>query len=350
MVTSKLGIFYYIWYPANWSENIRPDCGNTIESGNTCGSCCNSGNCNSNISSTCTAHSPPNSWAGRYKPDVGIYNSNNESAMIQHLNWFKQMGIGFVICSWWGSSNEKGSNSNLIAFKNLLESNRNPYPEVKFCVYCEPPTMGSQTIINTSVDYIKNNFATSSYYLKINNKPVIWVYNTNTSTIGTDSAQWNNARVNKGIYTVLKMGGSWTSYINNSDSWHQYAPAGRYSMCSNGNIKYSSFVSPGFWRYHSNSRLTRADTLGNNTGYTEFENAIISMKNDGAEWKTIQTFNEWQENSGVEPASLYRHTENGSSFTMINSSYGTKYVDLIAKHFGSVPVICGSLNCTFSIT
>src|SRR4030042_822292 len=61
----KVGIYYSSCFVGNWSVN-HPDCIDT--------------------------------------PALGDYDSSNASVVSQHLNWFNQSGIDFIIFSWWGKT------------------------------------------------------------------------------------------------------------------------------------------------------------------------------------------------------------------------------------------------------
>jgi glycoprotein endo-alpha-1,2-mannosidase len=311
-MTTNLGIFYYTMHQLgpgafNWVACTEADQGNR----DTCGS--------GNIT-PCNAcqHSLPTRWSGRYLPDLGLYNTADANIMRQHFQWMQNAGIGFVIFSWWGQNSI--SDTALTTLLNVI-----PSFNLKFTIYYENEAYGNPNI-SADIDYLNNKCFNHASYQKVNSKPTIWVYNENKAT---DIQRWITVRNSKNLYVVLKEAPGWqtTTVI---DGWHQYAPASRYGITKTTNKKYSSFVSPGFYRYHACSRLQRCDL---NNSWQDFETALSTMKNDGATWHTIQTWNEWMECSGVEPAAYYNHTLSGP-FPKVNNSYGTKYLDLIRKYFG----------------
>ncbi len=312
MTTSNLGIFYYTLHKSgpgafNWSECTEADAGNI----KACGTA-NIIKCNQ------CPHSLPTRWSGRYLPDLGLYESADANIMRQHFSWMQDAGIGFVIFSWWG----QGSISDT-ALSTLL--NVIPDFNLKFCIYYEAEAYGNPDI-SKDIDYLRNKCFNSSSYQKVNGKPSVWVYNENTAS---DAQRWIPIRNSKNLYVVLKEVPGWQN-IADIDAWHQYGPASRYGITKTTTNKYSSFVSPGFYRYHCCQRLARCDL---DNSWQDFDNALQTMKNDGAQWHTIQTFNEWMECSGVEPASYYQHTLSGP-FPKVNNSYWTRYLDLIKKYFG----------------
>ncbi len=307
-MTTNLGIFYYVLHQTSggafgWTECNPADQGNITA----CGS-------NNIISCSQCSHSLPSRWAGRYLPDLGLYDSANIDTMKQHFQWIQDAGIGFILFSWWGQGDI--SDIALNTLLNVIQGFN-----LKFCIYYEKEGYSNPDIV-ADIDYLNNKCFGHSQYLKVNNKPSIWIYNENTVS---DAQRWINIKNSKGLYIVLKEVPGWQN-ITGADSWHQYAPASRYGKTGN----HHSFVSPGFFRYHCCQRLARCDI---NNSWQDFDNSLNTMKNDGCTWHTIQTWNEWMECSGIEPAAYYNHTLSGS-FPKINDSYGKKYLDLITKYFG----------------
>lgn len=330
--TPNLVAIYYAWYPDNFKECLPADSGNV--------KVCPPGSITNCPSPNDHKTMYPRRWAGRYLPNlkgtedpaIELYSSTDETIIRTQLALMKRGGIGILAFSYWG-------NQNLITVTALdklfqaLNSPDNPHPEIKISIFYEDQANRPLSTIVADVQNIISNYGSSPYFLKINNKPVFWVYGNNTLSL---AQKWNTIRTNQNIYVVQKeFGSTWKSYLNLADSWYQYAPANRYVTTQTGTTKFSSGVSAGFWRYHACSRLTRPDTIGD---YSPFENALIQMKNDGAQFH-ILFWNEWQENSSIEPATLFDHIEGGTgTFPQIGTPYGTKYIDLIGKYFGSIPV------------
>lgn len=317
MVTSNLGIFYYTLHQTDsgafgWGE-CNPadyDCGTGIIPCNAC------------------YHQLPGRWSGRYLPELGLYNNGTDSiVMRQHLKWIQDAGIGFVMFSWWG----KGSPSDIGL--SLLMNEISGYPGLKFCIYYEAEAYGNPALI-ADIDYLNAKCFGHSNYYHVNGKPMIWVYNEN---LVSDVQRWVVLKQSRSLYVVLKEVPGYSG-ISGIDSWHQYGPASRTGKTGS----YSSFVSPGFFRYHSCERLQRIDL---HNSWTEFDIALSIMKNDGCTWHTIQTFNEWMECSGIEPAAYYDHTIGATNiipYPKVNNSYSTRYLDLINKYFGSGTGGCSS--------
>ena len=176
--------------------------------------------------------------------------------------------------------------------------------------------------IKADLNYVKTkyagpNTAPQPNFLRLNNKAVVFVYNSTPMKYRGQidyqvllSEKWANIRHITATYTVLKVFQGWTNYKPRADSWHQYAPSTPYSKHS----PYSSYVSAGWWSpKETNPRLVR--------DLSRFETNIQTLAADTMPLKTIQTFNEWTEGTGVESASI-----NGIS-------HGNQYLDIIARYF-----------------
>jgi len=328
MTTSNLIAIYYGWYDPNWKECVPADSGNV--------NACPPGSITPCPSPNDHTTMFPNRWAGRYLPNLKgtenpateLYSSIDETIIRTQLTLMKQAGIGGLAFSYWGSQKPITVTA-LDKLFQVLNSPTNPHTEIKISIYYEDQANRSLATVEADVQNILNKYGSSPYFHKINNKPVFWVYGNGTLSL---AQKWNTVRTNKNIYVIQKeFGTAWKSNLNLADSWHQYSPANRYVLTQAGTTKYASGVSAGFWRYHACQRLLRCDT---NNDYSPFENALIQMKNDGAQLH-ILFWNEWEENSGIEPATLFNHIEGGTNpFSQSGTPYGTKYLDLVAKYFG----------------
>ena len=271
--------------------------------------------------------SPPITWNSRYLPDVSsssatedrLYDSFDQNILTHQMNLIKQAHIDFVIWSWWGQDSFSDH-----ALKYFCNSNYNP-SGLKHCIYYEKEWLENvpEEEIESDIKYIKRNYydrneSPNTTFLRIDDKSVIFVYNrTPTKYLGYSNYQadlankWYSIRVKYAIYTVLKISPGWQNYQRKSNSWHQYGPSTHYQKARN----YSSYVSPGWWSPKEIAPRLPRDT-------TRFKNDVIVMRSDGTPIKTIQTWNEWTEGTGIEPAIIG------------GQSYGTIYLDIIKSVFG----------------
>lgn len=82
-------------------------------------------------------------------------------------------------------------------------------------------------------------------------------------------------------------------------SWHQYGPANAVQQ----HLPYSHVISPGFRHWQDTG--TPGDTHPHLARLSDsaWRTNITNMVNSGAKWQLVTTYNEWQEGTGVEPAS-----------------------------------------------
>lgn len=275
-----------------------------------------------------TNHNPPKTWASNYLPDImpifdpcnELYSSKDVNIIKRHLALMKRGHIQFVISSWWGQNSYEDQALQVIF--DTLNGTCNPNKNIKFCIYYEKEGFGNPTgsEIVSDINYIKTKYTNNQYYLKIDNKPVVFVYNADAGGVA-DAEKWKDVRNITGIYTVLKTFSGYQNVANYADSWHQYGPSVAFGQQGN----YSAFVSPGYWKYHEQPKLTRED-------FIRFENDVKTLASANVQFRLIETWNEWGEGTGIEPAQKIKHDDiNG--FTSAASSYGTKYIDILAKYF-----------------
>ena len=178
--TPSLGVFYYPW-SGGQSEGWR----HWIDSGPN----------NNN-------HNPPATWFANYVPDyvsgfdpsIELYSAKDPNVVKWQLGLMKRAGIGFVISSWWGQNGFEDQALDTI-FKDVLPATDNPYPDVKFAIYYEKEGFADvpKSEIISDINYIKNKYANSSYYYKIDGKPVVFVYNADTGGL-SDAQKWKQVR------------------------------------------------------------------------------------------------------------------------------------------------------------
>jgi len=120
-----------------------------------------------------TNHNPDNFLNGKRDiaatdyPLLGVYDSNNETLIEEHIKIAKKAGIDVFVVSWWGikSFEDKA----LLHIKNVCEREK-----FKFTVYYENTTGVNQTV--KDLLYLLNTYANSSMWFRIESRPVIFVY------------------------------------------------------------------------------------------------------------------------------------------------------------------------------
>jgi len=132
-----------------------------------------------------------NHWAGdnlRHKlvpaqpPTLGKYDCAQQSVISQHVRWSVQGGIDFWISSWWGQGS---STDNVVV--NAQLANPDFKSTMGYCLLYEPRTGTPLTVDNayigrfeTDLRYMMTAHFNKPNYLKIDGKPVLYIYLTRT--------------------------------------------------------------------------------------------------------------------------------------------------------------------------
>ena len=280
-------------------------------------------------------NNPPHSWFSYYLPDFkeGVFDPTSELYDSKDYEVFKwqvaklaEAKQEVAIASWWGPGTKE--DDVLQAFvNNYMSRIDNPYPNLRWCIYYEAEGYDDESVdtLVAHLEYIKSTLVSSPYYLKIDNRPVIFIYAGANDSPGTMLQRWKQAndRMGRYFYVVLKVFPGFEAEVNQPDSWHQYAPAERSKIHGS----YSAFVSPGFWMDDRNSAPKLPRRLG------EFETAVIQMVNANVTWKLVETWNEWGEGTAVEPGQKVIRNSNGDEVYDPNGpEFGNAYIDILNRH------------------
>jgi Calcineurin-like phosphoesterase/Glycosyl hydrolase family 99 len=296
-ISGSVGTFYYPWY-GHWKHWADGD------------------------------HNPPNTWASNYLPDLNssvfdpsteLYDSSDQAVVTEQIREMERVGINFSISSWWGQTSPTDT-----VFSNIIANPENG--PLKWALLYEEEGFGNPTVADlvSDLNYIKTEYTNDEDYLKIDGKPVIFVYNAEHtgSNALEDLDRWKQARQQTDFYVVFKVDPLLLgANPEDMDSWYQYAPAVRYEIQGS----YSAMVSPGFWKYHESPRLER--------DVTEFDLAVRELEASNVQFKLIETWNEWGEGTGVEPAQTIIH-DDVNGFSAAEQSYGDTYLNILARYFG----------------
>lgn len=278
-------------------------------------------------------HHPPPTWGSNYIPNINslkfdpskeLYSSNDTVTIKNQLTLLKRAGIQFGITDWYEIGHfEDEAFSKVI--KEIMPSKINPYPTFKWTLLYEREGYKNLTAkeIISDLEYIKSKYTSSPYYLKIDRRPVIFVYNTfhKGHTLLRDAAKWSLIRNQTGFYVVMKDDPlKYKVDPTIVDGWYDYDPTKRYDQIGN----YSASISPGYWKFHEPPMLVR--------NITDFEKAAQKLASTKVHFKLIETWNEWYEGTSIEPGQQIIH-DDIHGFKPASSSYGNTYVDILAKYF-----------------
>lgn len=228
----------------------------------------------------------------KYNPSLGLYDQNSAGVISKQIQSMQYGHIQAGIASWWGQGSMTDRRVALLlqqaagtGFKWTLyyEAGGNPVPGE---IGSPNPTAAQ---IRSDLTYILSRYASNDNYLRVNGKPVIFVYGGPSE--GCASARnWAQAS-SLGFYVQLKVFPGYRECQYQPDGWHQYDP----SVSEDSQHGYSFSVSPGFNKANeSGPRLVRDPSA--------FSADAQQMVASGAPWQLITTFNEWGEGTAVESA------------------------------------------------
>jgi hypothetical protein len=242
------GAFYYPWFPDSWDQNnMNP--------------------------------------FTHFEPSLGYYSQDDPAVIQQQVAAMKYGKIQFGIASWWGQGHYTD-----VRIPLLLQAGEKA--DFKWSLYIESEGSGNPSVnaIQSDLQYIRDHYAGSPSYLKLNGRFVVFVYADQNDGCEM-SDRWKQANT-AGAYLVLKVFSGYRSCASQPDAWHQYAPD-----TSQKNVGKTSFIiSPGFWKANEKDpRLARDLYVWNQS--------IQAMIASQAQFQLITTFNEWGEGTAVESGS-----------------------------------------------
>ena len=136
-------------------------------------------------------------------PKAGLYRSSDPDVIKEHISQSQRAGISFWAVSWWGPNSLTDRN-----FKDAILT----HPEAKqlrFAVLYEAtgrfgefdnPDYGDWA---SDLDYLREHYFRHPHYLRINNRPVLFIYLTREYFRGQGHAQLEQARqLNGGLYII----------------------------------------------------------------------------------------------------------------------------------------------------
>ena len=315
-------------------------------------------------------------------PQLGEYSNRSSAVINQHLSWSENFGIDNWICSWWGPGSWED-----ITIKNYISPKMN-ISNVTYCLLYESPGLLNLQNDKISFDstkiatfrshfkYIAANYFSDPNYKKIDGKPVIYIYLTRTFSgeyeqaiqlvrqdmlalgleifIIGDEVYWGTPNENRistlDAITAYNMHGpaqyagypSQTNFI--SDVSVKYAQF-RDAAESQG-VKFIPNVMPGF-----NDRAVRLEAdhyiipnqVHPDSNFTSTLSHFADMANNFVDSSLnavcITSFNEWHEDTQIEPTIVSDSTNSDQSNTneytqgYFYNGYGVDFLEVILKKF-----------------
>jgi len=220
-----------------------------------------------------------------YDPSPGLYDSSAPSVIAGQIAAMQYGNVDAGIASWWGPGTPTDTRVPL-----LLAGAANS--TFRWTLYYEAEGYSDPSVsqIDDDLAYLDAKYATDPGYLRIDGRPVIFVYADATDGCGM-ATRWAEANVSRTFYVVLKVFSGYGACADQPDEWHQYGPA----TAEDSQPGHSFTISPGFWKAgETTPRLARDPST--------WTQNVADMVASDAPFQLITTFNEWGEGTSVESA------------------------------------------------
>jgi len=307
-------------------------------------------------------------------PELGEYNDRTEAVINQHLDWSRFAGIDFWVASWWGPQSRED-----VTLLNHILSNPN-LNDIKIAVFYETTgrtnNFEAYNNLGSDITYIAENYFNHPNYLKVNNKPVLFIYLTRVlsdrGTLQSSLTAIRNAASAAG-YQIFIVGdqifGSPPSSagdialldaITNYDVYGSmgangyatqasvnsyYSKQADWKALAQGvNVGFIPGTAPGFndkGVRAGHNPLSRKLTAGQEFG-SLFRAMVVEAKKhiDGTlgNMLMVTSWNEWHEDTQIEPIHLMAPTStddspSGSDYTtgLFYEGYGERYLQILRE-------------------
>ncbi len=251
-------------------------------------------------------------------PALGAYDSHDPNLLDQHCLWAKDAGIDTFIVSWWGHNSFSDR-----AMDKILDSCQRH--GLTACIYYETVPK-PQTPESAATDIIKvlNKYGNHTAYLKVDGKPVVFVYGRALREIGL--TDWLKAieLINKNYKEGVTAIGDQFSYgaAHVFDGVHTYNTAGRLRGLAPKAVRKWAVDTYRSW-VETADQAGKISTLTVIPGYDDtkirkpglaverYEGELYRAQWEEAitadpHWVLITSFNEWHEGSEIEPSLEYQ--------------------------------------------
>lgn len=256
--------------------------------------------------------------AARDYPLLMAYDSHEPKVVEQHCQWASESGIDAFIVSWWGQDTYEDASMPLI-----LDACR------KFgmnaCIYYEVvPSPKSPQDAADDILQILNKYAAHPAYLKINGKPVIFVYNRALDDIGLygwyqvrqilnekykngtvligDQMSYGSACVFDGIHTYNTCGYFRGKSVEQISAWCETQYTQWVSIARQNNRISTLTVMPGYDDTKFREPGFKIERVDGRAYQVQWQNAITASP----DWILVTSFNEWHEGSEIEPSAEHK--------------------------------------------
>lgn len=312
------------------------------------------------------------------QPALGEYNDSNKEVISQHMTWFRQSNIGLLVTSWWGPNRLEDKNTRNVIMEHEDIGN------LKIALHYETTgrikDSSDMSVARSDMQYICGNYFDHPNYYKINGRPVLVMYITrklhsegvleeailtmrseaskcghNVYLIGDQVFQnapdpdevfvpfWYFDAVTN--YDVYGSNGRPEGYVGKEAVDNYYSEQEKWrEQAIKENCRYIPSVSPGYndrsVRLENDhpplSRRLTADSEEGSLFWYQLKKALPLVDPLADNIILVNSFNEWHEDTQIEPAVLVNLNSASSTTEPENltggleyAAYGELYLDIL---------------------
>ena len=250
-------------------------------------------------------------------PTLGPYDSHDPKLIAQHCAWAKQAGVDGFIASWWGKSAFSDK-----ALGPVLDGCREAGLEVTIYYETVPGPRNAQAAAD-DVLHVLNRYGDHPAWLRVENKPVVFVYGRAVGEIGLggwleaisqvnqrypkkavflgDQITRSAARIFDGVHTYNTAGKLRAKQLPELREWAAKTyPAWVSAADAFGRISTITVI-PGYDDTKIRKPGLRVERYDGASYRCQWEEAIKADPH----WILVTSWNEWHEGSEIEPSSQY---------------------------------------------
>ena len=238
-----------------------------------------------------------------FHPTLDFYSADRAQIVRRQTDAMRYAHLNAGIYSWWGVHGYPPTDDRFWRF--LAVARTTPF---RWAIYYEPEGYADPSVarIRADLEHIRDAYASSPAYLKVDGRPIVFVYGSASDSCSTVQ-RWHDANNTVRAYIVQKAFGGFRDCGVQPDAWHQYsADHAEYSLAPD-----SFMISPAFAEAHEHAQRLARDPQ-------RWKQDIADMVASNAKWQLVLTFNEWPEGTSVESAAEWASP----------SGYGT-YLDAL---------------------
>ncbi len=296
-----------------------------------------------------------------YKPLLGYYNNLNPSVLNQHINWANKYGINTFMIEWNGKDTSAFYSPLDISMQSFVQNSN--FSKIDFFfVYSflsalkkqneapfAPVDLNKAWVLNKLVDdfrYASRYYLKRGNYLKINNRPVVYLWGVPSTKGSLNNAVKRLRNVIKAEtgkypyliadvvamytdpeksktkhfdavmpYVMLEVNGSPPQNYKLKNSIETINDRYRYFYyaCQDLETNFVPVVFPGFdavgapWCYNGNNRLSTPTVTRTTTAFKDLVTAAKAYVDSDVNMLYVTSWSEWNEGTNIEPSVQFQY-------------------------------------------